>query len=95
MDVSQLLKHILGLAAAFGPSGFELLYLWYEVPSQEAERHRIEIEDFSESIADEVHFREMTYQNLFESIKKCRDTDEGYISYLAERYFLSPLNSLG
>ncbi len=36
LDVPQLLKHILGLAYAFGPTGFELLYLWYEVSSEEA-----------------------------------------------------------
>jgi hypothetical protein len=93
LDAPQLLKHILGLAREYGPTGFELLYLWYEAPSPEAERHRIEIEDFSESIADEIHFRDMTYQKLFESIKKCPDTDGGYIGYLAERYFPSPINS--
>lgn len=94
LDAPQLLKHILGLAAKFGPAGFELVYLWYEMPSPEADRHRIEIEDFSKSIAGEVHFSDMTYQRLFETIKRFRGTSEGYISYLAERYFPSPVNSL-
>lgn len=87
LDVPQLLKHILGLATTFGHTGFELLYLWYEVPSPEAEKHRKEIEAFKDHIRDEVHFRDMTYQELFENIKKCPTAEDRYISYLAERYF--------
>ena len=87
LDAPQLLKHILGLATGFGPKGFELLYLWYEVPSAEAERNRSEIMDFREHIGDEVNFREMTYQELFEAIRRLATADGDYISYLRERYF--------
>lgn len=87
LDVPQLLKHILGLAYAFGPIGFELLYLWYEVPSEEAKNHREELEKLKGYIGDEVTFRSMTYQELFAVIRECHAVDEGYILYLAERYF--------
>lgn len=87
LDVPQLLKHIFGLAYAFGPTGFELVYLWYEVPSEETENHRKELEEFKLCIADEVTFRDMTYQELFVAIRECHGVGEDYILYLAERYF--------
>lgn len=89
LDAPQLLKHILGLATKFGPRGFELVYLWYELPSSEVETHRQEIKDFKEQVGDDVYFRDMTYQELFNFIKKSLDADKSYISYLAERYFPS------
>lgn len=55
--------------------------------SPEAEEHEKEIKDFKEYIAHEVYFRDMTYQELFENIKKLPDAAESYIYYLAERYF--------
>lgn len=90
LDAPQLLKHILGLTTTFGSTGFELLYLWYEVPSSEAARHCTEIKNFGKYIGDEVCFRDMTYQELFEAINKLPITDRDYISYLSylrERYF--------
>ncbi len=87
LDVPQLLKHILGLTHAFGPIGFELLYLWYEVPSEEAKNHREELEEFKLYIGAEVTFRDMTYQELFPAIRECHGVGEDYILYLAERYF--------
>lgn len=87
LDAPQLLKHILGLATKFGPKGFQILYLWYEVPSIEAEKHRSEIVVFKEYVGDEVDFRDMTYQELFKAINKLPNKDRDYISYLHERYF--------
>lgn len=86
LDAAQLLKHILGLKKAF-PSGFKLLYLWYEIPSPEAILHINEIQLFEEYVNTDVDFRHMTYQDLFKVIKKIPNTDEAYIAYLAERYF--------
>ncbi len=87
LDAPQLLKHILGLTKDYGPTGFELLYLWYEVPSLEAKTHRHELEEFKRNMGDEVHFRDMTYQELFEITKTSRGVEKDYISYLTERYF--------
>ncbi len=87
LDAPQLLKHILGLATKSGAMGFELVYLWYDLPSLEAERHREEIKEFKNQVGDEVYFRDMTYQELFKVIRKSLDADKNYISYLGERYF--------
>jgi len=89
LDAPQLLKHILGLATKFGPRGFELVYLWYDRPSAEAERHRQEIKDFKEQVGDDVYFRDMTYQDVFNIIKRSLDANKRYISYITERYFPS------
>jgi len=87
LHASQLLKHTLGLTNSYGPSGFYLLYLWYEVPSPEATEHRKEIEAFTERIEGDFTFLSMTYQELFDIIKESSETGEAYVSYLAERYF--------
>ncbi|MFC1957406.1 hypothetical protein ACFLX0_01110 [Chloroflexota bacterium] len=88
LDVPQLLKHILGLTTKYGKRGFELLYLWYDYhPSLEAEKHRREISEFEKHVSSEVSFREMTYQELFKSIRDNPEADMQYIDYLAERYF--------
>jgi hypothetical protein len=87
LDAPQLLKHILGLTKAFGASGFSLLYLWYEIPSPEARSHRTELNEFMNLIGQEVEFRQMTHQELFQAIRECHGVSEGYIRYLTERYF--------
>lgn len=88
LDTPQLLKHILGLTwSKSGPQCFEILYLWYEFPSPEAERHRNEIREFKECVGDEVRFRDLTYQELFENIKQSPLADENYLNYLSKRYF--------
>ena len=84
LDAPQLLKHILGLAAAHS-DGFTLLYLWYDFPSPEASQHRSEIETFSQAVGDEIDFREMTYQDLFRKIAVTAGGE--YVAYLADRYF--------
>lgn len=93
LDAPQLLKHLLGLSLATKynpnrPKDFEFLYLWYEVPSSpEAKKHRLELTQFKEYIGDEVRLREMTYQDLFEAIKKCPNARKNYLDYLGQRYF--------
>lgn len=87
LDAAQLLKHVLGLHRRFAASGFELLYLWYDVPgSTAADEHRAEVERFSQAISAEVRFRSMTYQALFERLlPSIEGTD--YAAYLRSRYF--------
>lgn len=86
-DAPQLLKHILGLTTKFGRKGYGLLYLWYEVPSLEADRHRQEIKAFKAQIGDDVDFRDMTYHELYSVVKRTSEANKNYISYLTERYF--------
>jgi len=69
LDAVQLLKHVLGLHRKFKSDGFELLYLWYDVPgSAAAGEHRAEVGKFSQAILPEVRFRSMTYQAVFKSL---------------------------
>lgn len=88
LDAPQLLKHILGLTwSKSGTHNFEIIYLWYEKPSLEADRHRFEVQQFQELVGSEAHFRVMTYQELFENIKKSVLVDDEYLEYIGERYF--------
>lgn len=87
LDVPQLIKHILGLTKRYGKRGFKLLYLWYDYTSLEAEKHRLEIREFTRFISDEVVFLNMTYQELFKRIKENPIASKDYIDYLAKRYF--------
>jgi len=89
LDAPQLIKHILGLTKTFGKLQFELLYLWYELSSTEAEEHKKQLTEFKEYIKGEVHFRDITYHHVFENIRKYPNVDSYYLSYLHERYFNS------
>jgi hypothetical protein len=87
LDVPQLLKHILGLKTAYGEEGFLLIYLWYEYPSINSDRHNQEIQTFITCIGNEIDFRAMTYQELFKSISSIPGINKDYLSYMQERYF--------
>jgi hypothetical protein len=87
LDAPQLLKHILGLKTKYGEGSFTLLYLWYDYESDEARRHRNELQSFTETIINEIDFKSMTYQHLFEAITSISGVDENYLSYLRQRYF--------
>jgi hypothetical protein len=82
-----LLKHVLGLQLEFKAGGFELLYLWYDVPgSAAANEHRSEVGRFSQAISPEVRFRSMTYQEMFDSVFPSVQGTR-YAAYLRSRYF--------
>ncbi|MCI0462774.1 MAG: hypothetical protein L0Z62_37985 [Gemmataceae bacterium] len=88
LHAAQLLKHVLALRHAFGPAGFRLVYLWYDVPCPEGAAHRDEISRFGEVLrADGVDFQCLTYQEVI--LRLARDQRAGhpaYVDYLAERY---------
>jgi hypothetical protein len=86
LDVPQLIKHTLGLKCSY-PRGFSLLYLWYKVDSKEATQHEQELTDFRNRIDSALKFRQMTYQELFDSIKRISNVDAAYIKHLEQRYF--------
>ena len=89
LDAPQLLKHILGLnhETRFKEKGFTLLYLWYEIPSFEADKHRSEILFFKKAIGQDIDFQVLAYQELFRRIGETPAVDQSYISYLGVRYF--------
>ncbi len=85
---AQLINHVLGLKRQFGPNGFRLLYLWYDVPGEEGRCHRDEVTEFA-SVAkkDKIYFHSITYQEFI--AKMARDLRPGhgeYIRYVTERY---------
>ncbi|MHB8108640.1 MAG: PGN_0703 family putative restriction endonuclease [Syntrophorhabdaceae bacterium] len=88
LHAAQLIKHVLGLKAQCGLTGFKLLYLWYDVYGAEGSRHRSEIEAFSNVVnSDGVRFNSMTYQELIAKLSaECRNEHEPYVRYLTERY---------
>jgi len=68
LDAVQLLKHSLGMSTQFRDQ-WSLLYLYYDFEDTAATLHRAEIERFSHHVGDEVRFRAITYQKLFEGLK--------------------------
>jgi hypothetical protein len=93
LDAPQLLKHILGLKTKYGEEGFTLVYLWYDFPSVEADKHQLEIQGFQNAIGSEIDFRRLTYQDLFQSVSLIRNVDSRYLSYMQDRYFLIPMKT--
>ena len=87
LDVSQLLKHILGLKRAF-KLRFKLLYLYSDGLGQEGGLHALEIARFS-LIAklDKVEFRALSYQALIDRLAtRHREEHEKYIKFITSRY---------
>jgi len=87
LGAAQLLKHALGLAHAFAPDRVRLLYLWYEIPGDEATAHRRELDVFSQAVAGDVDFRSLTYQQLFRRLQAQEGEHPQYVAYLRDRYF--------
>jgi len=87
LDAGQLLKHCLGLAAT--GANWNLIYLWYDPGGREAEAHAGEVATFVAALAQDArHFSAVTYQDLFARLEPLLSLDdEGYRTYLAERYF--------
>jgi hypothetical protein len=86
LDVAQLLKHALGLAA-HRPGRFALFYLYFDWPGPAREAHRDELARFGERVGMELGFTALTYQDLFRRLVRSGTVDAGYLGYLRERYF--------
>jgi hypothetical protein len=87
LDAGQLLKHILGLGRRYKPYPVSLLYLWFDVGSDEADEHRIEVTRFAASVDGAVDFRVATYQHVFAQLRDDAEPQSGYRAYLRDRYF--------
>ena len=87
LDVSQLLKHMLGLGRT--GSHWRLCCLWYRVDGSVGERHQEELERFSQELgADAARFTSLTYQILFGRIRALIGAEHGaWVSYMGNRYF--------
>ena len=69
LDPRQLLKHALGPATQLG-NGFRLCYLYYDWPGNGMDAHRREIDFFDECVGDEIRFKTLTYQAVFERLRE-------------------------
>jgi hypothetical protein len=87
LGAAQLIKHALGLKKAYGPTGFRLLYLYYEWPSEIAVLHSAEIDRFADIAQLDLDFASMTYPELFDRLETIEEPRTGYRSYLSDRYF--------
>lgn len=87
LDAAQLLKHMSGLA--LNQQTWILCYLWYNPPGSMEKHHVEEIEEFVKAIGpDSVHFKALTYQELFRRLSEMVGQEHGhYMTYLRERYF--------
>ena len=88
LDALQLLQHALSFAAQPGHQGFALLYLYYAWNVPQAQQHAHEVEVFAQETGDELGFRALTYQAVFQSLKQAPTRRHAeYVAYLARRYF--------
>ena len=86
LDPRQLLKHALGLATQLG-NKFSLYYLYYDWSGYGTETHRREIDSFGERVGDEIRFKALTYQEVFERLRDSGQAGSEYLEYLETRYF--------
>ena len=85
LDARQLLKHALGLAAQLG-NRFSLYYLYYDWPGDGMGAHRREVDLFDEWVGDEIRFKALTYQEVFEKLRDSGQAGSEYLNYLETRY---------
>lgn len=87
LDVSQLLKHSLGLRRRANGGGGHLLYLFCDVPGIEGARHARELLDFGNAAQrDGVRFSAVSYQDVLLRLAAERDRHTAWVDYMAERY---------
>ena len=86
LDPWQLLKHALGLAKQLG-SRFSLYYLYYDHLGESSEAHKSEVACFADCVGDEIRFRALTYQEVFDKLRASDQADSEYLDYLRCRYF--------
>ena len=86
LDPRQLLKHALGLATKLRGK-FSLYYLYYDWLGERPEAHRREVDLFDEWVGDEIRFKALTYQEVFEKLRDSGQAGSEYLEYLGIRYF--------
>ena len=87
LDAAQLLKHMLGLATC-NPGRSSLYYLYFDCPGPEASVHRTEVQEFFDSVRNDMPFYSMTYQQFFKRLTSELGHDHrSYVDYMASRYF--------
>lgn len=87
LDVPQLLKHALGLAAAARGSSWSLLYLFFDSTGALQRNHHDDLRRFTAVVGDELQFTMLSYQELFGRLFADESAvDPAYASYIRCRY---------
>lgn len=92
LDRGQLIKHLLGLRNSYrqhgDPQHARLVYLWYDVGTEESRKHQLELKEFAAHLQnDKVRFQAMTWQDLISRIAEGERANHGqYVEYLLDRY---------
>lgn len=89
LNVSQLLKHALGLNRA-ATASWSLGYVWFDADGEAGTSHRAEIARFVERVGEELRFLTVSYQQFVEALGKTATNSHGYFAYLHQRYGLGP-----
>jgi len=88
LDASQLLKHIVGLKTFLRGAPFVLVFLWYRFPGIEVDTVESEVSEFKRRIGNEVDFKSLTYQELFQNLSGEGLKHRDWLEYMSNRYFL-------
>lgn len=93
LDVSQLLKHMLGLASQ--PRPWRLMLLWYEQPIVQSGLLRAEASRFGRLLkGDAARFSSLEYQELWKRLEeRLGPDDRAYADYMSARYFSAQLKA--
>ena len=62
-------------------------YLYYDWLGERPEVHRREVDLFDECVGDEIRFKALTYQEVFEKLTEYGQAGSEYLDYLETRYF--------
>lgn len=85
LDAAQLLKHSLGLRRKFKDG--QLILVWFNFRSVEAQTLSTEIRHFSELVDPCLGFRAVTWQEVFQHLANEPLADGRHVEYLRSRYF--------
>jgi len=86
LDAPQLLKHALGLARKKAGT-YELHYIYFDWDGPEGKVHAAEVTRFENLVGQEIRFRALSYQQLFERLgRTIHPEDAVYLDYLTARY---------
>ena len=85
LDAAQLLKHSLGLRRKFKEG--QLILVWFNFKSVEAQTLSAEIRSFSELVDPCLGFRAVTWQEVFADLAREPLADRRHVEYLRSRYF--------
>lgn len=86
LEPGQLLKHALGLATQLDDQ-FSLYYLYYDGTRDRSEAHKREIDHFADRVGDEIRFKALTYQEVYNRLRVSEQVEPEYLNYLRARYF--------